>query len=218
MFIYITSHSKKGRNCIMLTRKEFIDSGILEQYILGACSDEETKEVLQMLELYPEVKEEMEAIELSLEAYSLQNTIEPNPIVKPFLMATIDYSERLQNGEPVSNPPILHAQSTIEDYSPWLNRTDMVKSDTDDVFAKIIGYTPQAITAIVWLKDYAPQEVHDDEHEKFLIIEGSCDIIVGNEINQLIVGDYFAIPLHKNHIIKVTSSQPCKVILQRVAA
>ena len=69
-----------------------------------------------------------------------------------------------------------------------------------------------------WLKDYAPQEVHDDEHEKFLIIEGTCDIIVGNEINQLVAGDYFAIPLHKNHIIKVTSSQPCKVILQRVAA
>jgi len=94
----------------------------------------------------------------------------------------------------------------------------MVSSGTEDVFARIIGYTEKAITAIVWLKEMAPQEVHDDEHERFLILEGTCDIVVGNNIHQLVPGDYFAIPLHSNHHIKVTSSIPCKVILQRVAA
>lgn len=94
----------------------------------------------------------------------------------------------------------------------------MVSSDTDNIYAKIIGYTPEATTAIVWLKDYAPHEVHDNEYERFLIVEGTCDIIVEDQVNQLVPGDYFAIPLHKNHLVKVTSSIPCKVILQRVAA
>ena len=94
----------------------------------------------------------------------------------------------------------------------------MVSTDQEEVFAKIIGYTPEAITAIVWLKDYAPHEVHDNEYERFLIVEGTCDIIVEDEVNQLVPGDYFAIPLHKKHLVKVTSSIPCKVILQRVAA
>jgi quercetin dioxygenase-like cupin family protein len=41
---------------------------------------------------------------------------------------------------------------------------------------------------------------------------------VEDEVNQLVPGDYFAIPLHKKHLVKVTSSITCKVILQRVAA
>ena len=52
----------------------------------------------------------------------------------------------------------------------------------------------------------------------FLIVEGTCTILVENEVYQLVPGDYFAVPLHKSHILKVTSEIPCKVILQRIAA
>jgi hypothetical protein len=69
----------------------------------------------------------------------------------------------MKNGEPVTEPPFLNENSAVADYAAWLNRSDMIPRDDEDVYAKIIGYTPQAITAIVWLKDYAPQEVHDHE-------------------------------------------------------
>jgi quercetin dioxygenase-like cupin family protein len=113
---------------------------------------------------------------------------------------------------------MLHEKSTIIDFDEWLNRTDMVPKSSTDLFAKIIGYSAKATTAIVWIKDYAPQEVHDHEYEKFLIVEGTCNIIVGEEVHALIAGDYFSIPLHKSHLVQVTSTIPCKVILQRVAA
>ncbi|MEO5942329.1 MAG: cupin domain-containing protein, partial [Ferruginibacter sp.] len=106
----------------------------------------------------------------------------------------------------------------IETYAPWLNRSDMTAPDNEAIFAKIIGYTPEATTAIVWIKEYAPHEVHDHEYEKFLVVEGTCDIIVEGKVHSLIPGDYFAIPLHKKHVVKVTSIIPCKVILQRIAA
>lgn len=202
----------------MLTNKEYIDSGILEQYVLGITGIEESKEVEIMAAANPAIQAEIEAIARSLEIFAKADAVEPNPIIKPFLLATIDYTERLKNGEPVSDPPILNENSRVEDYTTWLNRADMASPGTDDVFAKIIGYTPAAITAIVWIKDYAPQEVHDNEYEKFLIIEGTCDIIVGDKVHQFVPGDYFAIPLHENHMVKVTSNIPCKVILQRVAA
>ena len=166
----------------------------------------------------PSIKQELELIRESLEGYAMAHAIEPNPTIKPFLLATIDYTERLKNGAPISVPPLLNENSQIAHFDSWLNRSDMVSSDTDDIFAKIIGYTPEATTAIVWLKDYTPHEVHDNEYEKFLIIEGTCNIIVEDQVTQLKAGDYFAIPLHKNHLVKVTSSIACKVILQRVAA
>ena len=202
----------------MTSDKEYINSGMLEQYVLGFTSPAQSTEVELMAATHPTIKMEIEAIEASLEAYAMEQAIKPNPIIKPFLLATVDYSERMKNGEPSTVPPVLHESSAIEDYAPWLNRTDMIVPDDDDIFAKIIGYTPEAITAIVWIKEYAPHEIHDHEFEKFLIVEGTCNIIVEDTVHALIPGDYFAIPLHKNHLVKVTSAIPCKVILQRIAA
>ncbi len=202
----------------MFSVSQYIETGILELYVLGIAMDEERDEVERLALEHGEIQEEIVKIKASVEDYADGHKLQPNPVIKPFLMATIDYTERLKNGETPSMPPLLSANSAITDYSQWLNRPDMVSLNTEDVFAKIIGYTPEAITAIVWLKDYAPHEVHDDEYERFLIVEGTCDILVEDEIHQFVPGDYFAIPLHKKHMVKVTSSIACKVILQRVAA
>jgi mannose-6-phosphate isomerase-like protein (cupin superfamily) len=199
--------------------KDYIASGILEMYVLGDISPQEKEEVERMALLHTEVAEEIEAIDLSLQQYARLNAVVPDPIVKPFLMATIDYSERIMNGEQVSAPPLLTENSVIADYSSWLQREDMAAPvQLNDVHAKIIGYTKEMITAIVWIKEMAPQEMHDNEIEKFLIVEGTCDIIIEDELHQLKAGDMLSIPLYKNHLVKVTSSIPCKVILQRVAA
>lgn len=202
----------------MKRSKEYIESGILEQYVLGCTSQAESTEVHLMAATDPAIRLEIKAIGEALEAYAMEHAVEPNPVIKPFLLATIDYTERLKGGEPATMPPVLNKNSVIEDYAPWLNRSDLLVPDDDDIFAKIIGYTPEAVTAIVWIKEYAPHEVHDHEFEKFLIVEGTCDIVVGDEVHALVPGDYFAIPLHKNHLVKVTSTIPCKVILQRIAA
>ena len=201
-----------------MTSKEYIDSGILEQYVLGTASSDESREVEMMAAADPAIREEIETICETLEAIAMANAVEPNPVIKVFLMAAIDYSERIKNGEPVSAPPQLNENSKLSDYTDWLNRNDMVSPGTEDIFAKIIGYTAEATTAIIWLKDYTPPEVHSNEYERFLIVEGTCNVTVGDEVNQLVPGDYFAIPLHKSHWVKVTSSMPCKIILQRIAA
>jgi mannose-6-phosphate isomerase-like protein (cupin superfamily) len=134
-------------------------------------------------------------------------------------MATIDFMERMENGEQPSFPPILNKDSRLADFASWIDRDDMVLlSDAGDLYAKIIGYTPEVTTAIAWIKGNAPVETHDKEYEKFLIIEGTCDIVVEDTVYQLVPGDYFAIPLHKSHQVRVTSIIPCKVILQRIAA
>ncbi|MBK7884437.1 MAG: cupin domain-containing protein [Chitinophagaceae bacterium] len=199
--------------------KKYIESGILESYLLGITNPVETNEVEQMASTYAEIKSELDKISTSLETYAHTHAIAPNPVIKPFLMAIIDYSERMQKGEPATFPPILDAGSSIDDYTNWLNRADMQPpGDFKEMFAKIIGYTPGAITAIAWIKHMAPEEVHDNEYEKFLIIEGTCNIIVDEKVHSLTPGDYFPIPLYKNHHVQVTSAIPCKVILQRIAA
>ena len=199
--------------------KEYIESGILESYILGTTSIEESTEVEEMAAAYSEIREEMELISEALIKYAESNLIAPDPTIKPFLMATIDYSERMKGGELPSYPAPLHEGSKVVDYKEWLSRPDIsLPPDFKDFHARIIGYTPQALTAIVWINKMAPQEVHDNEFEKFLIVEGTCSITIENEVHYLAEGDYLSIPLHKKHFVNVTSSIPCKVILQRIAA
>ncbi len=199
--------------------QSFIESGILESYVMGNSTIAEADLVEQMAASFNEVRAELDSISEAFEFYAMANAVPPDPIVKPFLMATIDFTERMKSGEQPGFPPELNAQSKIADFSEWLNRADMViPEDFKDLHAKIIGYTPTAITAIVWIKDMAPQEVHDNEYEKFLIVEGTCNITVGDNVHSLVPGEYFAIPLHKSHQVIVTSINPCKVILQRIAA
>lgn len=203
----------------MMGIKEYIESGLLELYVLGNATKKQSAEVEKMASAYPEIAAEIEIICEALNKYAQLIAVVPNPVVKPFLMAVIDYSERIKNGEEISFPPVLTQNSSVEDYGNWLNRTDMCTPvDLSDVYAKIIGNTDTVITAIVWIKELAPQEVHHNEIEKFLIVEGSCDIVIDNEIHQLIAGDFLSIPLYKNHFVRVTSTIPCKVILQRIAA
>lgn len=203
----------------MLNPQNFIDSGILELYVLGKTNLIESEEVLMMSNRYSEVFEEIIAIELSLEKYAMTNGVTVNVTIKPFVLATIDFTERLQNGELPSFPPLLNINSKIDDFSPWLIRSDMVLPlDFEEIHAKIIGYNQEAITAIIWLKSGSPVEIHDNEYEKFMILEGTCTITIDKEDFDLMAGDVLSIPLYKEHYLKVTSLIPCKAILQRIAA
>lgn len=205
---------------VMRRYKEFINSGILELYVLGYTSAEENREVEKMALLHPALWEEVLAIQLALEKYAAANAVIPDPILRPLLMSTIDLTERLLAGEVLDDVPLLSESSKIADYEQWINRADMAPDDKDfeGVFAKIIGHTPQLLSALIWIKDMAPEETHNNEFERFLIIEGTCDIAVEDELFSLKSGDYFQVPLHKNHAVRVTSDIPCKALLQRLAA
>jgi mannose-6-phosphate isomerase-like protein (cupin superfamily) len=196
-----------------------MESGILEQYVFGITTKEENEEISQLALTNFEVRQEIKNITSAIEEYARENAILPDPTIKPFVMAIIDYIERLKKGEVPAFPPELNENSVISDYNQWLTRDDIrLPENFKDFHAQIIGYTPEITTAIIWIKEMAPQEVHKKEFEKFMIVEGTCDITIEDNVYSLKKGDYLSIPLYKNHDVKITSLIPCKVILQRIAA
>jgi mannose-6-phosphate isomerase-like protein (cupin superfamily) len=198
---------------------EYLNSGILELYVLGLTSEEENKDVQQMIHQYPELNTELDAITQALILKAEEGVKPLNSTIKPMILAVIDYTERLKKGEKPTTPPIINETSSISDYSTWLNRQDMtLKEDVNDIEVKLINYQPKLMTAIVWIKHEAPYEIHTDVYEKFLVIEGSCDIVTDKGVHSLVAGQCLTLPLNLGHSVKVTSDIPCKVILQRVAA
>lgn len=203
----------------METIQDYISSGILELYVLGMTTEEENIEIAIAAMENLDVKKEIEEIENALKLTAEIAAPEISPATKAMVLATINYTERLKNGEQYEIAPLLSKNSKIEDFETWINRSNMqVSEDYETLDAKIISASPEATTLIVWLKHGAPIEIHDDEYEHFLILEGTCTITIGNDVHNLVSGDYLSIPLYIGHSVAVTSETACKVILQRVAA
>lgn len=203
---------------IMTEAEKFIASGILEAYVRDETTVEQNIDVKLMADIFPDIRNAMSVLFDELENDALNHAIEPDPIIGPFVIATADYIGRLNKGEPFVVAPELSASSTMAEYKEFIDRDDFaVPEDFENIYPKIISAIPdQLTTALVYLKKMAPQETHHDEFERFLILEGTCTITIEDEIHELIPGSYLQIPLHKKHHVTVTSSIPCKILLQRV--
>jgi anti-sigma-K factor RskA len=66
--------------------QEIISSGILESYAMGIATEEEMQQVTQWLKQFPQLRQELEAIENSLEAYAMAHAIAPAAPVKDALI------------------------------------------------------------------------------------------------------------------------------------
>ena len=197
--------------------QELIASGKLEAFVLGTLPADERFAVLRASNGFAEVREEISRLEEALERSVQSPGATPGPLLKANILDRLKGDAWHQDTP--GDPPIVHAGSSRSDYAEWLDRPEMVAPATfEDPFYIPIGQTAEAITLVVWLRNGAPAETHTDCVEKFLVLEGSCEIQLPNATHKLQVGDKYSIPLHIPHTVVITSSMPCKLIVQRVAA
>jgi anti-sigma-K factor RskA len=80
-----------------MNTKEYIESGILESYVLGITTVGESAEVERMVSEHPEVEIELEAIRGTLENYALQYEKQPPAALKSKILAAVFEEQPLQN-------------------------------------------------------------------------------------------------------------------------
>ena len=78
--------------------KSYIESGILELYVLGDLSSQEMAEVEQMAQLHPEIKAELEEIEKTMSSIANSLTVEPDLKVKEGFFNSISFSDEDEVG------------------------------------------------------------------------------------------------------------------------
>jgi len=84
--------------------KAYIESGVLELYVLGDLSPEETLQVEEMASQNPEVRDEIAAIEQAMEQYAMQNAVEPSADIETRLFEKLGLSEVEENLNVQSEP------------------------------------------------------------------------------------------------------------------
>ncbi|MEM9849279.1 MAG: anti-sigma factor [Bacteroidota bacterium] len=84
----------------MKEQDKILNSGMLEQYVLGLLEAEEMAEVESYMEKYPELKQHVESVQEVMEQVLLQNGIAPPPHMRDQILSSIDELERKQPNNP----------------------------------------------------------------------------------------------------------------------
>jgi len=84
--------------------KAYIESGVLELYVLGDLSPEETQQVKEIALQHPEVRAELAAIEQAMEEYAMQNAVQPSADVETKLFEKLGISSVAEEPKNVSSP------------------------------------------------------------------------------------------------------------------
>ncbi|MCY7357935.1 MAG: anti-sigma factor [Rudanella sp.] len=80
---------------------EYIASGTLELYALGAADDQERREVECLSSIYPEIKQEQNRLTVAMENYALTYSAEPPADLKAQIMAQLSF------GDPQPEPAMM---------------------------------------------------------------------------------------------------------------
>lgn len=88
--------------------KEYIASGIIERYVIGAVSDQERREVECMSSIYPELMDELRSAQSTIESYMESIAVEPPAALKQSILESIkgvDQDPVEKKGKVVSMKP-----------------------------------------------------------------------------------------------------------------
>ncbi|NIJ51439.1 anti-sigma factor [Dyadobacter arcticus] len=106
-----------------MNTQAYIESGILEEYVLGTVSSQEKQEVECMSHIYPEIKEELLRTENALEEYALKHQTAPPASLKESLFAKMnfDFAQEIED---------THTHDLTSDYIESVSTTTIESHDT----------------------------------------------------------------------------------------
>lgn len=154
--------------------KEYIESGILESYVLGVATAGESAEVERLILEYPVIQQELDAIRNSLETYALQYEKEPPAFLKNKIMESLfSEQEGVYNTQTGSIPqPVTETTESREVIS--LNQNTQSSAPQRSIFKMAASWVLLAlsISANIWFfKNWKNSE------EKVLALESQNQVL-----------------------------------------
>ncbi|GGI29123.1 cupin domain-containing protein [Pedobacter mendelii] len=189
---------------------EIIESGLLELYVLNLLEVDEICEVEKLRLIYPEIKEEIDKIEIFLEKHAMENSLLTSSEIDR-KMDSLFFEINKQLNLDLKNLPLIEANSN---YKIWLNSLKelMPKDLIQDKFTHLLTSSEKTMQMLVISEIDIEEEIHENELESFLILEGTCVCTIDNEEFNMFPGDFMAIPLHKPHTVKITSPRVTAIL------
>lgn len=194
--------------------QEYIDSGVLEAYCLGALTAEEYADVERMYDNHEVVKHELNAIRNALGQYAAQVAITPPDALSGQIWNVLDNLNK-ENAADLHNLPVINRHT---DYKKWkaIVLPFAPQPRKGEFLTKVLRHTDTVTQVLIVATVDVPDEVHTNELESFIVLEGECECIIGDKSYRLSPGQYIEIPLHTHHDVQIRSAY-VMAIMQRIA-
>lgn len=192
--------------------RDYIESGILELYSLGVLEPVERREVEVMAARHPEVDAALQDLAGLMEVGLEQAANHAPTAFKADFLSALDEDSRF----PAGRPEPLHKGSRLEDYHPWVEAADLSALASERNVTLIPLYEDEAMSMYYGqVRRGLREEVHHDELEKILVLDGHCDIFFAGAVRHYGKDDFIHVPMHVPHEVTITSTEPCVMLLQR---
>lgn len=194
--------------------REYINSGILEEYCLCILDEDQVQEVNTLRIQHPEIETEIQSIEASLNAYVKTSAEKPAVNLQEEIWNTLQNLNKERNID-LTDLPIINKYT---DHETWLGivKPFIPARLEEDRIVHVLRQSDEIVQMLVISKTAFENEVHVEEHESFIILEGECECTVGDKVFRLQPGGFTEIPLHTNHDVRILSPH-VTAILQRIA-
>lgn len=185
-----------------MTVEDYIASGNLEAYCLGNLTAAEEAELWEFCRLFPKVRQELHAVEQSLEKLAEALAVIPPGRNKMRLLARLN------------ELPVIDETT---DHTDWLAAfMGLIPAQpADDLVFHPLTTRPELSQTLVYSRLSIPEETHDDLMESFFILEGTCTCTVSGVQHHLSPGGFLEIPLHVPHDIRLTSPHVLAILQQQ---
>ena len=194
--------------------EEYINSGILHDYCVDALSADKRAEVERMCIQYPQVKKELEQMQQALEKFANASAKWKLPDMQEGIWSVLENINKEKAGD-LNNLPVLNKYS---DHNRWkrIIMPLMPKEIPNEPQITPLRNSDGVMQVLMVGKTGVDDEVHVNEKESFLVLEGECECYIGENVYRLGPGGFIEIPLHEHHNVKVISEYVVAV-MQRIA-
>jgi mannose-6-phosphate isomerase-like protein (cupin superfamily) len=194
--------------------KEYISSGIIEDYCLGLLNREESNNVLMQSKLHPEIKQVIDEFMNSLEEYAIDSNIALPETTKQKVLQLLD-NLKLEEEKNIHDLPLLNKYT---DHKNWLRIVEPVLPETlnEKIFVRELRNDDQVSQTLIWTAVHYPDEVHEDVQECFIILRGKCRCYIEDKFIELGPGGFLEIPMYSHHNVEVLGTDPVLAVVQRI--
>ena len=203
----------------MFDIEKYIASGVLENYCLGLATPEESVELEHNCLQYPTIKKELILLQKDLIGYVRQFSKTPAKNTGQKILNEIEELKLITTSLSENKKRIndFIAISEFSNIDKWQKLIGHINPPTEykNIYSHEIFNNGVQEQIIVWAKKGILDESHDNLKERFVVLEGTCTCVVGDEKIYMEPGSFLDIPLHTIHNLRVTSEIPVKVILTR---
>jgi mannose-6-phosphate isomerase-like protein (cupin superfamily) len=198
-----------------MSLKDYIDSGMIEDYCLGLLTPDEMEEVTKQANIHPEIKERINEYQSVLKQYAAELTPGKAKSHKKHLMEIIDNLET-ETGIDIKNLPLISKYSDSKKWLP-LAKSVLPSALEEPTLTYVLRDEKGINQFLIWTIADSPYELHEDVFETLLLLEGECICRVGEDAYHLTSGGFLTIPLHKQHNLEVVNG-PVLLLVQRLEA